>query len=55
MVEGYRKDYPVSVLCEALGVSLSGYYAWKKRPMSKHEREDQQLAEHIQEVYHSCR
>ena len=54
-MEGYRKDYPVSVLCETLGVSLSGYYAWKKRPMSKHEREDKQLAEHIQEVYHSCR
>jgi putative transposase len=45
----------VSVLCESLGVSLSGYYAWKKRPMSQHQREDQQLAEHIQEVYHSCR
>jgi len=36
-------------------VSLSGYYAWKKRPMSNHQREDQQLAEHIQKVYHSCR
>lgn len=23
--------------------------------MSQHQREDQQLAEHIQEVYHSCR
>jgi putative transposase len=54
-VEDYRKDYAVSVLCETLGVSLSGYYAWKKRPMSQHQREDNQLAEHIQEVYHSCR
>ena len=55
MVEDYRKDYPVSVLCETLGVSLSGDSAWKKRPMSNHQREDNQLAEHIQEVYHSCR
>ena len=55
VVEDYRKEYPVSVLCEALGVSLSGYYGWKKRPISKHQREDDQLAEHIQEVYHSCR
>jgi hypothetical protein len=30
-VEDYRKDYPVSVLCETLDVSLSGYYAWRKR------------------------
>jgi putative transposase len=55
VVEEYRKNYPVSVLCEMLGVSLSGYYAWMKRPMSQHEREDNQLAEHIQAVYHACR
>src|SRR5260370_37209324 len=55
VVEDYRKEYPVSMLCETLGVSLSGYYAWKKRPMSEHQREDDQLAEHIQAVYQSCR
>ena len=55
MVDEYRKEYPLSVLCETLGVSLSGYYAWKKRPVSQHQREDQQLAEQIQQVYHACR
>ncbi len=35
--------------------SLSGYNAWKKRPVSQHQRQDQQLAEQIQAVYHSCR
>ncbi len=54
-MEEYRKEYPVSVLCRTFGVSLSGYYVWKKRPMSQHQREDHQLAEYIQEVYHSCR
>ncbi len=54
-MEEYRKEYPVSVLCETLGVSPSGYYAWKKRPMSRHQWQDQQLVEHIEEVYHSCR
>ncbi len=54
-MDEYRKEYPVSVLCETLEVSLSGYYAWKKRPVSQHQREDQQLAEQIQAVYHSCR
>jgi putative transposase len=54
-VEALRNEYPVSVLCETLGVSLSGYYGWKKRPMSQHQREDQQLAEHIHAVYHACR
>jgi putative transposase len=55
VLEEYRQEYPIMILCETLGVSLSGYYAWKKRPMSQHQREDQQLAEYIQEVYHSCR
>src|SRR5690348_15267171 len=54
-VEAFRNEYPISVLCEALGVSLSGYYAWKKRPMSQHQREDQQLAERIHAVYDACR
>ena len=54
-MEDYRKDYPVSVLCETLGVSLSGYYAWKNRPLSQHQREDNQLAERIQEAYHASR
>ena len=53
--EDYREEYPINVLCDTLGVSLSGYYAWKKRSMSQHCREDSQLAEHIHEVYHSCR
>jgi putative transposase len=34
---------------------LSGYYAWKNRPLSQHQREDHQLAEHIHAVYHACR
>ena len=54
-VETYRKDYPVSVLCNTLGVSLSGYYAWKNRLLSEHQREDQQLAKHTHAVYHACR
>jgi putative transposase len=54
-VEEYRKDYPVSVLCETLGVSLSGYHAWKNRPLSQHQWEDTQLAERIHAVYHECR
>jgi putative transposase len=54
-VEALRKEYPVSVLCETLGVSLSGYYAWKNRPLSQHQREDSQLAERLQAAYHASR
>jgi transposase InsO family protein len=38
--------YPVAILCRALGVSRSGYYAWKERPT----RQDQ-LAPQVEEVF----
>jgi putative transposase len=46
----YREAYPISVLCETLEVSVSGYYAWKKRSMSQHQQDDNQLAQRIQVV-----
>lgn len=45
----------MSLLCETLEVSVSGYYTWRKRPMSQHCREDGHLAEHIQMAYHANR
>jgi putative transposase len=45
----------VSLHCETLNVSVSGYYAWRKRPMSQHQREDGQLAERIQAAYYANR
>lgn len=55
VIEEYQGEFPLSVLCETLGVSLSGYYAWRKRPMSEQCRADTVLADQIQEVSHSCR
>jgi putative transposase len=54
-IEDHRQEYPVGLLCETLAVSVSGYYAWRNRPMSHHQREDGQLAEHIQAAYHANR
>lgn len=51
-MEKYRKDYPVRMLCKTLEVSVSGYYQWRKRPMSKHQQEDRQLADRIEAAYH---
>jgi len=33
-VEDRRADYPVTILCDVLGVSPAGYYAWRSRPES---------------------
>lgn len=45
----------MSILCETLEVSVSGYYDWRKRPMSEHARSDAELAEQLQAAYHGHR
>jgi transposase InsO family protein len=38
-----KATYPLSKLCRWLGVTRSGYYAWRTRPESAHARRDRQL------------
>jgi hypothetical protein len=33
-IEDRRADYRVSLMCEVLGVSPAGYYAWRARPVA---------------------
>ncbi len=43
--------FPVAVLCRALAVSPSGYYASLGRPASNHARRDEELAKRITSVH----
>jgi putative transposase len=47
--------YPVSTLCHVLGVSVSGYYDWRGREPSAHEREDGELAKEIHRIFYANR
>jgi len=50
-IEQYKDEFPVGVMCQVLEVSESGYYAWLKRPISQHQREDAQIQQEIQQVF----
>ena len=47
----HRHEYAITLLCQALEVSESGYYAWKNRKVSQHCREDAKLAAEIQQIF----
>ena len=41
----------MTFLCQWLGVSTSGFYAWEKRDASRRYKEDQGLLKHISRIY----
>ena len=43
MVEDLRLQYPVTDLCKHLGLSMSGYYSWRSRPLSCRNQDDSRL------------
>jgi putative transposase len=55
LIDAERASYPVAVLCRMLGVSKSGYYAWRGRPPSERRRQDTLLIEKIREIHSRSR
>ncbi len=54
-IDAEKASYPVAVLCRMLGVSKSGYYAWRSRPPSERRRQDALLIEKIREIHSRSR
>lgn len=48
-------EFPVSFMCEALGVSRSGYYAWRIAPLSERASLDERLSALIVSIYRTAR
>ena len=55
LIDAERANYPVAMLCRMLGVSKSGYYAWRGRPPSERRRQDALLTEKIHEIHSRSR
>ena len=47
----HRSIWPVAWLCEALGVSRSGFHAWLNRSPSQHARHDEALLDKIKDSF----
>ncbi len=55
LIDAERASYPVAMLCRMLGVSKSGYYAWRGRPPSRRTQQDALLTEKIREIHSRSR
>jgi putative transposase len=55
LVDAEKACYPVTILCEVLEVSRSGFYAWKRREPSKRAAEDERLSVEITAVHERSR
>jgi hypothetical protein len=47
-----QAKYPIAVQCRVLEISVSGYYAWFHREVSRRQREDDALMEIVLGIYH---
>ncbi len=51
----HRHRFPIIRMCHVLEISENGYNNWRKRGKSQRKRDDEQLAERIEDAYNSNR
>lgn len=51
LVDEHRAVWPVRVMCAALGLSASGYYAWRARPESLRAQTNRALTDDIRLIH----
>ncbi|WP_259458015.1 IS3 family transposase [Salipaludibacillus neizhouensis] len=50
-IKQHRHDHRVAKMCQVLGVSKSGYYAWLKRPKSNQKKKREKLTSRIKKIH----
>jgi putative transposase len=51
LIDGAKAQFPVHRLCRVLGVSQSGYFAWRGRSACRRQREDMVLLAHVRSAF----
>jgi putative transposase len=51
LIDGAKAEFPVHRLCRVLGVSQSGYFAWRSRPTCRRQRDDMVLLAHVRSAF----
>ena len=51
LIDRTKAVFPVHRLCRVLGVSQSGYFAWRGRPACRRQREDMVLLAHVRSAF----
>lgn len=54
-IDAEKTSFPIKKLCRILGVSESGYHAWRTRPESNRARDDRVLSLHVRAEFESSR
>jgi transposase InsO family protein len=54
-IEDHREQYPITMMCRVLDIARSGYYAWRKQPLSARQMADLLLMMHIRDVFEQSR
>ena len=54
-IENHRDQYPVTLMCRILEVVRSGYYEWRKQPLSARKMADLVLLMHIKDIFAQSR
>jgi putative transposase len=51
LIDRAKAEFPIQRMCDVLGVSSSGYFAWKERPASRRQRDDMVLLAHVRSAF----
>lgn len=54
-MDAHRGEFRIGTMCEVLGVSRSGYYAWRRRPRSLRDETNAELTETIRRLHEESR